>query len=182
MDPLTALRGEVPYLDPLERGRLHGLAEDARWQGEEEQRRADAAARCEHDLMAREAAERTQIARQGYSDRELAEWRQAEETRKRERVAELTDELRRLRGGPSPDVPVSRSARSWDSWSAQVLARSKALDRDEFMRQQIAGYNERRDAVRRADRQAEISRLERQVEADRQRTMTRVTGNAFDVY
>ena len=96
VDPLDVLRGEVAYVDPLTRARLHGQqAEQAELKARELER-AESAERFQSQLAQRDADERLEIARDGHSRRELDEWARAREAQRQERVAELVAELARI--------------------------------------------------------------------------------------
>jgi hypothetical protein len=145
-DPLAMLRGdisELANLDPLERARRHGLRGDVIEQRAEAERRAAATERFATNVMMAEAAERQQIAAQGYSDRQLAEHRQQVEAARAERVAELWAELERV----DPQLAAAKRAEAARTSQAAemeaTLARARAVSRDPFMRRMREQWHER---------------------------------------
>lgn len=165
MDSLEMLRGDIEQmrLDPLTRSRLMGAADDARWLREEEMRRAEAAARFEANLMQQQAVERAEIAAWGYSTRELAEVQREREAARAARIADLTEELERLRRqDPQYREQVARSqqqaARVGDM--TRTLMRARQAGENPLMRRLVAEFDARREAARRAAAGAEIERLE----------------------
>jgi hypothetical protein len=176
------MRGEVVPLGPLERARLQGEAAERAEQAEADQKRLEAAERAEFGLLVREAAERAEISRQGYSNRELAEYNQRQAAEKRERIDQLERELRRLRGQPDPDKPVARSA-SRQSETDRLLARARQMDSDGVMRRMVEELHQRQAARASAIRRSQADELERPIGRGDQATIRRVCGEAgFTVY
>ena len=98
MDPLAMLRGDIDQLrvDPLTRARMAGELGDRIEEREAEARRAEARDRAEANMVQQQAVERAEIARQGYSSRELEERKREREAQRAERANELWAELERV--------------------------------------------------------------------------------------
>jgi hypothetical protein len=155
MDPLDVLRGEVARLDPLQRAWLHGQAQEAREEREQELRRAEAADRAEYQAVQREALERLQIARDGHSEREVSDYYRGLEDLKRERIRELEDELERL---DPKRAQVQRSVGT----DEQRLAASREAGANQVVARFRREAREREEAVRRRDLAAAVEHIEQE--------------------
>lgn len=162
MNPLD-LRGDIEEArgDPFSRALAASARTDRREEREQAERMAERAAAIEGGLMYQEALDRSQIATRGVSDREMAVRQARAEAARQERIAELEAELDRL-------DPVRRAARqaegvrmAKDAADDRLLARATAAGADPFMKQEIRRFHERGAARERADRRAELARLER---------------------
>ena len=67
MNPLDELRGDVDYVHPLERARIIGDQDDARWEKKRELNRFDGADNAAARWQQQMAVERAEIARNGYA-------------------------------------------------------------------------------------------------------------------
>ena len=179
MNLLDQLRGEIGYVDPLTRARIMGALGDAAEEREAEAARQQRLAESEAAAMHLAAAERSQLARQGYTDRELADLRRQREADKQARVAELLNELQRLDPTTAAAFQAERSRAVSDM--DEAISRSRAMDGDPFMRGQVMRFDQDRANDDRWYRQREIARLERELGGSGG-AITRVTSAGFMVY
>jgi hypothetical protein len=143
MDPLDAVRGGIPYVDPLQRARVAMDAADAAEARREQERREQRRLELEAQRETQAAVERMELFTTGHTERELAELRRQREDARRSRVAELEDEVARLRGPGHPGVARSQAVVSEGEMIAQV-ARSRQVAADEYMRAEVARFDRER--------------------------------------
>jgi hypothetical protein len=166
-------------MNAIQRYKLAGDIADAQEQAEAEAKRQEAIEAVEYRAMVQEMVERSEIARMGHSTRELLEFNAQREAERKERVAALEAELRKLKGEPDPDK-VTRSATPFTQEPIEsLLHRATHIPGHEFMRRQAEMFDLEREAARSRQAQAEISRLERAVNGG---TVTRHCDTEFTTY
>jgi hypothetical protein len=132
----------------------------------EEDRQAEAKryqrqAELEAHLMQVEARQRLERYMTGHTSEQLAEWKRQQTQERDAKIEQLERELARLKGLPDPDLPVMRSApHAAETQTEALLARSREISADPFMRAQVAAFDARQESIRRAGRQDEIRKLE----------------------
>ena len=141
MNPLDELRGEVEYVHPLERARQIGLQDDERWMKRQKLNQYDGAERAAGLLQQQAAIERSEIAHQGYSNRQLADLNKQRDDAKAEEVAELKARLAKL----DPEY-AKMATRTAESTLSEQLARGRAAGPDEFMLGELVRFEKREKA------------------------------------
>jgi hypothetical protein len=186
MDPLNDLRAPIESLSAPQRVKMFL----ERQEQQEEQERAAAAyqreAEAEAFTMQTIARQRIEKYVQGHTSEELAEWKRERQQLRDAKIAELEEQLRRLKGLPDPDLPrMQRSANPWREEPVEsLLARSKAVGEDPFMRRMVERFDLEQEAARSRRAQAEISRADADARAEAVYggTITRQCDTEFTTY